>query len=155
LLRVCMILLPKEKNQILIPVVCCMLRWMLLGGRVGLGIVTCPFWRSASSLVCLFLLYFLIFFGLQGDCRFSSHTISPPCSGTTCLVDIAWLGIFYFFCLLGYRGIVHPLSDDEGTERTWFEPEQRPRKRVPERSVHGKQSPQGASKTFWRQDDQP
>ena len=31
---------------------------------------------------------------------------------------------------LGYRRIVHPPSDDEGTERTWFEPEQRPRKRV-------------------------
>ncbi|DBA67598.1 TPA: hypothetical protein ACH3X2_001865 [Trebouxia sp. C0005] len=27
--------------------------------------------------------------------------------------------------------------------------------RVPKRSVHGKQSPQGASKTFWHQDDQP
>ncbi len=38
----------------------------------------------------------------------------------------------------GYRGIVHPPSDDQGTERTWFEPEQRPRKRVPKRSVHGK-----------------
>ena len=52
--------------------------------------------------------------------------------------------LFLFF-LLGYRGIVHPPSADEGTERTWFEPEQRPRKRVPKRSVHGKQSPQGAS----------
>ena len=39
---------------------------------------------------------------------------------------------------LGYRGIVHPPSE-EGTERTWFEPEQRPRKRVPKRSVDGKQ----------------
>ena len=58
---------------------------------------------------------------------------------------------FFFFFFLGYRGIVHPPSDDEGTERTWFEPEQRPRKRVPKRSVHGKQSPQGASKAFWRQ----
>ena len=47
---------------------------------------------------------------------------------------------FFFFSFLGYRGIVHPPSDDEGTERTWFEPEQRPRKRVPERSVHGKQN---------------
>ena len=35
------------------------------------------------------------------------------------------------FNFLGYRGTVHPPSDDEGTERTWFEPEQRPRKRVP------------------------
>ncbi len=40
---------------ILIPVMCCMLRWMLLGGRVGLGIVTRPLLRSASSLACLFL----------------------------------------------------------------------------------------------------
>ncbi len=48
---------------------------------------------------------------------------------------------FSFFFLLGYRGIVYPPSADEGTERTWFEPEQRPRKRVPKRSVHGKQSP--------------
>jgi len=54
----------------------------------------------------------------------------------------------YFF--LGYRGVVHPPSDDEGTERTWFEPKQRPRKRVPKRSVHGKPSPQGASKIFCR-----
>ena len=45
------------------------------------------------------------------------------------------LCIFSFF--LGYRGIVHPPSADEGTERTWFEPEQRPRKRVRKRSVHG------------------
>jgi len=47
---------------------------------------------------------------------------------------------------LGYRGIVHPPSCDEGTERTWFEPEQR----VPKRSVHGKQDahsmPAGANK---------
>jgi len=28
--------------------------------------------------------------------------------------------IFYYF--LGYWGIVHPPSADEGTERTWFEP---------------------------------
>jgi len=40
---------------ILIPVMCCMLRWMLLGGRVGLGIVIRPLSRSASSLACLFL----------------------------------------------------------------------------------------------------
>ncbi len=40
---------------ILIPVMCCMLRWMLLGGPVGLGIVMCPLLRSASSLACLFL----------------------------------------------------------------------------------------------------
>ena len=40
---------------ILIPVMCCMLRLMLLVGRVGLGIVTRPLLRSASSLACLFL----------------------------------------------------------------------------------------------------
>jgi len=40
---------------ILIPVMCCMLRWMLLGGRVGLGRVIRPLLRSASSLACLFL----------------------------------------------------------------------------------------------------
>ncbi len=68
-------------------------------------------------------------------------------------MELRW--VFFFFFFLGYRGVVHPMSDDEGTERTWFEPEERPKKRVPERSVHGKQSPQGASKTFWRQDDQP
>jgi len=27
---------------------------------------------------------------------------------------------FFFFFLVGYRGIVHPPSNDEGTERTWF-----------------------------------
>ncbi len=37
--------------------------------------------------------------------------------------------VFFVLFLLGYRGIVHPPSDDIGTERTWFEPEQRPRKR--------------------------
>ncbi len=40
---------------VLIPAMCCMLRWMLLGGRVGLGIMTRPLLRSASSLACLFL----------------------------------------------------------------------------------------------------
>ena len=44
---------------ILIPVTCCMLRWMLLGGRVGLGIVICPLLRSASSLACLFLVSYI------------------------------------------------------------------------------------------------
>ncbi len=34
---------------ILIPVMCCMLRWMLLGGQVGLGTGMCPLLRSASS----------------------------------------------------------------------------------------------------------
>ena len=59
-----------------------------------------------------------------------------------CLVKTAAIAVLivFFFFFLGYRGIVHPPSDNEGTERTWFEPEQRPRKRVPKRSVHGKQS---------------
>ena len=40
-----------------------------------------------------------------------------------------WEGENFFFLLfLGYRGIVHPPSDDGGTERTWFVPEHRPRK---------------------------
>ena len=51
-------------------------------------------------------------------------------------------GGFFFF--VGYKGIAHPPSDDEGTERTWFGPKQRTRKRVRKRSVHGKQSPRGA-----------
>ena len=29
--------------------------------------------------------------------------------------------------LVGYKGTVYPPSDDKGTERTWFEPEERPR----------------------------
>jgi len=63
----------------------------------------------------------------------------------------------FFFCFVFFwvTGELSTLRHDEGTERTWFEPEQRPRKRVPKRSVHGKQSPQGASKMSWRQDDQP
>jgi len=60
------------------PVMCCMLRWMLLGGRVGLGIVIRPLLRSASSLACLFSLL-TCFHG-------------PPCSRTICLLDIAWPG---------------------------------------------------------------
>ena len=40
----------------LIPIsmIGCMLRWLLLGGRVGLGIVIRPLLRSASNLACLF-----------------------------------------------------------------------------------------------------
>ena len=45
---------------ILIPVMCCMLRWMLLGGRVGLGIVTRSLLRSASSLACKFLFFHVV-----------------------------------------------------------------------------------------------
>jgi hypothetical protein len=36
-------------------------------------------------------------------------------------------------------GILHPPSGDEGTERTWFEPEQRPKKCGPKQSVNGKE----------------
>ena len=38
------------------------------------------------------------------------------------VVSHDWV-VFFFFFFWGYRGIVHPPSDDEGTERTWFEPE--------------------------------
>ena len=38
----------------------------------------------------------------------------------------------------GLQGIVHPPSNDENTERIGFEPEQRPGKLVPKRSIHGK-----------------
>ncbi len=58
-----------------------------------------------------------------------------------------WHFLQCFFFFLGYRGIVHPQSNDEGNEQTWFEPKQRPTKRVPKRLVYGKQCPRGASKT--------
>jgi len=74
------------------------------------------------------------------------------CDPTTTSMRVVLLFFNFFW---GYRGIVHPPSADEGTERTWFEPEQRPRKRVSKRSVHGKQPPQGASKISWCRDDQP
>jgi len=51
---------------------------MLLGGRVGLGIVIRPLLRSASSLACVLSLL--------------SSLHGPPCSRTTCLLDVAWLG---------------------------------------------------------------
>jgi len=68
-------------------------------------------------------------------------------AGPSCLTVVS-------FCFLN-REIVHLPSDDdcnpkrkkrkkrndEGTERTWLEPEQRPRKRVPKRSVHIKAIP--------------
>ena len=63
---------------ILIPVMCCMLRRMLLGGRVGLGIVIRPL-----STKCIQL-------GLLVSLLERFHR--PPCSRTTCLLDIAWLG---------------------------------------------------------------
>ncbi len=176
--------------SILIPVVCCMLRWMLLGSRVGLGIVMCPLWRSAFGFACLFL-FSHVFTGHRALGRLGRHCLarqfSRPKRYASCLSAYSLHGHLYghtchsscftrvahmchdmtgkrcdpesgsesLFFFLGYRGIVHPPSADEGTERIWFEPEQRPRKRVPKRSVHGKQSPQGASKMSWRQDDQP
>jgi len=54
--------------------------------------------------------------------------------------------VFFF---LGYRGIVHPPSDDGGTERTWFVPEHRPRKHfLSDQSKASKMStlPAGANK---------
>ena len=38
-----------------------------------------------------------------------------------------------FICVfvMGYKRIVHPQSADEGTEPTWFELKERPRKRAP------------------------
>ena len=63
---------------ILIPLMCCMLRWMLLGGRVGLGIMIRPLSKKCIQL------------GLLVSLLECFHR--PPCSRTTCLVDIAWLG---------------------------------------------------------------
>ena len=42
---------------------------MLLGSRLGLGIVLCPLWRSALSFACLFLLFFFffLFFWVTGE----------------------------------------------------------------------------------------
>ena len=34
------------------------------------------------------------------------------------VADIAPDAVFFFFFFLGYRGIVHPLPDGKGTERT-------------------------------------
>ena len=61
-------------------------------------------------------------------------------------------GCVCFFCFFPFlvTGTLSPLRQmhhQDGTQCTWFEPEQRPRKRVPKRSVHGKQTPQAASKT--------
>ena len=50
-------------------------------------------------------------------------------------VFFVFSGLTFFFCL-GRRERVYPSSNDEGTERTWLEPEQRARTRVPKRSVH-------------------
>ncbi len=50
------------------------------------------------------------------------------------VIPFAGLSFLSFFFFFSFRGIVHPPSDDEGTERNWIEPEQRPRKRVPKRS---------------------
>ena len=50
----------------------------------------------------------------------------PPAWRTIVSSTPASTCFFPFF--LGYRGIVHPPSDDGGTERTWIVPEHRPRK---------------------------
>ena len=62
---------------ILIPVMCCMLREMLLGGHVGLGIVMCPLLRSASSLACMFLVSY-IFTGHRALGRRAYLTLLGP-----------------------------------------------------------------------------
>ena len=63
--------------SILIPGMCCIFRWMLLGSRVGLGIVICPLLRSAFSSACLFL-FSDVFTGHLALGRRAS--------------DVAWLG---------------------------------------------------------------
>ena len=62
---------------ILIPVTCCMLQWMLLGGRDRLGIVRCPLLRSASSLACL-CLFSHIFSGYRALGRRAYLTLLGP-----------------------------------------------------------------------------
>jgi hypothetical protein len=52
----------------------------------------------------------------KGVCLFSlllCQQAAPYCSGVSGLI----------FCVVGYRGIVHPPSDNEGTKRSWCEPE--------------------------------
>jgi len=71
---------------ILIPVMCCMLRWMLLGGRVGLGIVMCPLLRSASSLACLFL-FSHVFTGHCALGRRAYFTLLSPAVGKAVCLD--------------------------------------------------------------------
>ena len=56
---------------------------------------------------------------------------------------------FFFFFFSGLQGNCPFSVNDEGSKRTWFEPEQGFRKPVPKRSVHGKQSPQEASKKLF------
>ena len=69
-------------------------------------------------------------------------------SGTMCLLVIAWLGTLAgHFPARVYRGHVRPLPGGRGNERTWFAPEQQLRNNVSKRSVHGKQSPNGAMTT--------
>ncbi len=48
-----------------------------------------------------------------------------PAAADTAEVD----ELFFFFFFWGFKGIFDPPSADEGTERTWFAPEQRPTKR--------------------------
>ncbi len=58
------------------------------------------------------------------------HGLYMPCELIHNFVLISVLVSTFagFFFFLGHRGIVHPPSDDGGTERTWFVPEHRPRK---------------------------
>ncbi len=81
-----------------------MLRWMLLGSRVGLGIVMCPLWRSALGFACLFL-FSHVFTGhralgrlddiawlgnLAGQSAMRVAGVHVPCMGT-CMVTLAIL----------------------------------------------------------------
>ena len=52
-----------------------MLRWMLLGSRVGLGIVMCPLWRSAFGFACLFL-FSHVFTGHPALGRLGRHCLA-------------------------------------------------------------------------------
>ncbi len=62
-------------------------------------------------------------------CAFFSPEL-PSCYASRLPFTLRGCPDFHFIFCLRYRGIVHLPSDDDGTERTWFEPEQRPRKRV-------------------------
>ena len=146
---------------------CCMHQRMLHACRLGVdNTVQCRRWRSAllawaayftkiclilnaglgqSLLSCMPCMGTSILKAAIVGTRTAAFAMFPALLGrNTCVMTrqaSSSLLFFFFFFFLGYRGIVHPPSDDEGTERTWLEPEQRPRKRVPKRSVHGKQSP--------------
>ena len=73
-----------------------------------------------------------------GSMRLSRAGGPAARAGFAAAADTAEVDDPCFFFFWGYRGLVHPPSDDEGTKRTWFAPEKRPTKRVTKRSVHGK-----------------